>query len=974
MKKNVKRILSFVLMAVMVFALLPVFGMPIVVKADDVQEHDHSNWVGISSSKQLIELGENGGNGYLVNDIEISKPFSIHPNKTVNLCLNGKSIIQTADYADTITISGTLNLYDESKEPGKITHNNATRGGGVFNFGTFTMNGGTISGNNADYGGGVFIYDGTFTMNGGTISGNNATYGGGGVINNGTFTMEGGTISGNKADYGGGVENNNGTFTMKKGTVSENEVKEHGGGVYNHNNGTFTMEGGTISGNEALYGGGVENNSGTFTMKDGTISENKAISDGKIDSYGGGVYNGGTFTMEGGTISENKAISDGKIDSHGGGVYNSGTFTMEGGTISENKAISDRDIDSHGGGVYNSGTFTMKDGTISNNEAKHDGGGVYNKKTFKMEGGTISGNNANYGGGVENYGTFTMMDGTISRNNAGEGGGVFNNNKGTFTMTEGTISGNEADYGGGVEINNGTFTMTEGTIKDNTASKKGSGVFSNYSFVKEGGDIEGSIECLAGTLFTVTFNPNGGSNNTIIQYVVPNVDTNLTPNKFSYVDNRFECWKTKSDGSGETYEDEATICIDSDLVLYTKFVDKISYKVNFKVNNGSWSDGKTDEVKVNYWRYEDEDGILSLKAEDIPTPENPNKGYKAGSWDAEPETEKEKAVSEDQTDTYTYTFAPIEYTIKYDSNGGTGTMDNQSRKYDDKAALTANAFTYEGKTFDCWNTAADGSGKDNYSDGEIANISDKDNDTVTLYAQWTTNTFTVSWKNYDGTVLETDKNVAYGSTPSYDGETPVRAKEGNMEYTFSGWTPEVDTVKGAATYTATYSEKTVETTDPSEPQDPEVPAEPDPEIPAKDWLDDLRLALRIADELDGPQTVEYSGDFALSYDIMEYLKEHTDITLVYHVTYEGVTYTVTIPAGRAIADANIGWYGPLWLLANYGGDNVPEIIAGSGKYTVVAGDTLSAIAEKFGVTVDYLAKKNGIKNPDYIIVGQVIVY
>ena len=602
-----------------------------------------------------------------------------------------------------------------------------------------------------------------------------------------------------------------------------------------------------------------------------------------------------------------------------------------------------------------------------------------------MTEGTISGNEADYGGGVENNnGTFTMNGGTISGNEADYGGGV--ENVGTFTMTEGTISGNNATWDGGGVDNYETFTMTEGTIKDNTASRKGSGVYSNYSFVKEGGEIDGSIEYSEGTLFTITFNANDGSDKTIILYVLPNKDTKLSPNKFSYVNDRFNCWNTDSEGNGKQYQDEATINIKSDLVLYTEFYKKIKYKVQFVVNNGSWSD-KSTVKEVEYWRYEDEDLALKLIAADIPLG-NPNKGYKAGSWDTEPETEKGKAVSEDQTDTYTYTFAPIEYTIKYDANGGTGTMNNQSRTYDDEIALTANSFTYEGKTFNGWNTEADGSGKDNYSDGEIANISDKDNDAVTLYAQWTTNTYTISWKNYDGTVLETDKNVAYGSTPAYDGETPVRAKEGNKVYTFSGWTPEIDTVKGAATYTATYSEETiVEPTEPSiqdpDSPDPVVPTTPEPEpepeepeeeIPEKDWLDDLRLALRIADELGGPQTVEYSGDFALSYDIMEYLKEHTDITLVYHVTYEGVTYTVTIPAGGAIADSNISWYGPLWLLANYGGDNVPEIIAGSGKYTVVAGDTLSAIAEKFGTTVDYLAQKNGIKNPDYIIVGQVIVY
>lgn len=44
-----------------------------------------------------------------------------------------------------------------------------------------------------------------------------------------------------------------------------------------------------------------------------------------------------------------------------------------------------------------------------------------------------------------------------------------------------------------------------------------------------------------------------------------------------------------------------------------------------------------------------------------------------------------------------------------------------------------------------------------------------------------------------------------------------------------------------------------------------------------------------------------------------------------------------------------------------------------GKYVVQSGDTLSAIAEKFGVTVDELVELNNIDNPDVISVGQVLV-
>lgn len=41
-------------------------------------------------------------------------------------------------------------------------------------------------------------------------------------------------------------------------------------------------------------------------------------------------------------------------------------------------------------------------------------------------------------------------------------------------------------------------------------------------------------------------------------------------------------------------------------------------------------------------------------------------------------------------------------------------------------------------------------------------------------------------------------------------------------------------------------------------------------------------------------------------------------------------------------------------------------------YTVVKGDTLTAIAKKYNTTVNNLVQLNGIKNPDYIVVGQVL--
>lgn len=71
----------------------------------------------------------------------------------------------------------------------------------------------------------------------------------------------------------------------------------------------------------------------------------------------------------------------------------------------------------------------------------------------------------------------------------------------------------------------------------------------------------------------------------------------------------------------------------------------------FKVVNGSWNDGKKDDVTVNLRSYEGD--TLKLSANQIPAVGNkPDNNYKAGSWNVKPAAGT--AITKDTTYTYTY--------------------------------------------------------------------------------------------------------------------------------------------------------------------------------------------------------------------------------------------------------------------------------------------------------------------------------
>ena len=163
--------------------------------------------------------------------------------------------------------------------------------------------------------------------------------------------------------------------------------------------------------------------------------------------------------------------------------------------------------------------------------------------------------------------------------------------------------------------------------------------------------------------------------------------------------------------------------------------------------------------------------------------------YQVSAENYETFTSSASVTINDNTGTYTVTWKNWDGTVlETDTGVPYGTMPS----YDGDEPVKADAqYTY---TFTGW-------------DPEVSAVTGD----VTYTAQFddehpTTNTYTVTWKNWDGTELETDTEVPYGEMPSYDGDEPVKA-DAQYTYTFTGWDPAVSAVTGDVTYTAQFDDE-----------------------------------------------------------------------------------------------------------------------------------------------------------------------
>ena len=144
-----------------------------------------------------------------------------------------------------------------------------------------------------------------------------------------------------------------------------------------------------------------------------------------------------------------------------------------------------------------------------------------------------------------------------------------------------------------------------------------------------------------------------------------------------------------------------------------------------------------------------------------------------------------------------FTIDPV---VTFKANGGTGSDYTQTVKYNTSTALTANKFTRTGYSFNGWKTAAN-------SGTSYANqASVKFTANTTLYAQWTANKYTITYKDQGGSNFSGTHESGYPTTHTYGTATTLKTAS-KTGYTFEGWYKESActnkvTSLGATAYTA----------------------------------------------------------------------------------------------------------------------------------------------------------------------------
>ena len=278
--------------------------------------------------------------------------------------------------------------------------------------------------------------------------------------------------------------------------------------------------------------------------------------------------------------------------------------------------------------------------------------------------------------------------------------------------------------------------------------------------------------------YTVSYNANGGSGAPSAQTKTHGTNLTLSSTKPTRTGYSFTKWNTKADGTGTAYAAGASYSSNSAVTLYAQWTP-VTYTISYTLNGGT-------VATANKTSYTIETANFTLN--------NPTKtGYAFAGWTGSNGTTKQTTVTIAKGSTgnksYTANWTANTYTVAYNGNGNTGgSTASSSHTYDTAKTLTSNGFSKTGYTFNGWNTKADGSGTSYANKASVTNLTSTNGGTVTLYAKWTANTYTVAYNGNGNTGGSTAS-----SSHTYDtAKTLTSNGFSKTGYTFNGWNTKAD--------------------------------------------------------------------------------------------------------------------------------------------------------------------------------------
>lgn len=421
---------------------------------------------------------------------------------------------------------GTLNMY-----AGKITSNNALRGGGVYNDKFCYFNSGEISFNRAEkLGGGVSsssssnanIFVGSLeeTEEAMVLRENTSGSSGAGIYSNTSSPIrvyKNAQFISNHSESSGGAIYTAGPLVITGATFTDNSCEYSGGAIYHHYTKAdfgrryLELSDCLFEGNEGGLGGAVilsatgsVTDEGTYAnIKNCTFTGNNAVTTLSSQGNAGAIYitrdsdadiagctftnntavnNAGAVSVQSGAtmditdceFTENSAASGGAVS-----IGSDANVTMENISFEENLAHKKEDLSSGNGGAvyYAQSTLTMKNVKFIGNTAENNAGAVYmNSATLHLDDTCeFDGNTAgNHGGAL--YLTYkTLEDGTREGSVLTAKDGAFKNNS---ALAGGAISArSESD----ISFTNVKFTNNNTKDAEVGETTGGGAIYANNS-------------------------------------------------------------------------------------------------------------------------------------------------------------------------------------------------------------------------------------------------------------------------------------------------------------------------------------------------------------------------------------------------------------------------------------------------------------------------------------------------------------